>query len=216
MFHGFYENVVRFASQGELDKELRLAKAEYFQRTGEMFESDTSFEHRIAAFLEWYVLDRAIKGMPTPEVMTPVQLFLRDQGSHLPEEDLAKLKALCETTLSLFEFRKVKNDHVVVVDLLTNRKQLVYERRKPAGLDSGDIIEARLVPYDDKLMFSDAFTVCPRDARRTILKAAKIFRKKTGSAEDRINLVHQVAYFSNRCERYKHVDPKKIFAALLP
>lgn len=211
MYQRYYEEVARFAAEGELASELQRAKAEYTQRTGEMFETDAAFERRIAAFLEWYILDRRISFTPED---TPVELFIRQRSAAWGEEDRARYTGLTRTRLSLFEFKRTRPDHLVVRDLLTGKKLDVFERRKPAGLEAGDILEARLVPYDDTLLFSDAYTCHPRDGRKEILAAAKRARKAGDDATARIDLVHRVAYFANRCERYKHVDPRQIFAEL--
>lgn len=211
MYQGLYEDVVRFASEGELSEELQQARKEYVQLTGEMFESDPSFERRIAAFLEWYTLDRVL---PAGAGVTPLEFYLQGPGATQEESDRSRLVALKNSHLSLFEFKRAKEDHMAVLDLLTNEKLSIYERRKPAGLEAGDILEARVVPYDDKLVFSEAYALHPRDARKAILKATKKFRKSDGSAAERLNLVHRVAFLANRCERYKHVSPKQIFLEL--
>jgi hypothetical protein len=211
MFHETYEQMTHFGSDGgEFPEELKRARAEFEQRTGEMFETDQSFERRIAAFLEWYVLDRFLTFAPNK---TPAMLFIEAKAPQLTTPELNRLRALTRTTLSLFEYKKAKDDHLSVVDLLDGSKVDVFERRKPAGLDSGDILEARLVPYDDKLLFSESFTFHPRNSRKSIKRAAKTFRKAV-IPPSRVDFVHRVAYFTNRCERYKHVDPAQIFAEL--
>jgi hypothetical protein len=210
MFHGVYEQMVTFASDGDLAEELTRAREEYVERTGDLFETDPNYESRIAAFLEWYVLDREVS---TNANKTPARLYIDSVSGGLTTPEVNRLRGLTRTTLSLFEFRRAKGECIHVLDLLTKNKLEIFERRKPAGLESGDILEARVVPYDDKLYFSEAFSVHPRQARKAILKAAKAFRKR---AQDngRIDLVHRVAYLSNRSVRYKHVDPKKIFEDL--
>jgi hypothetical protein len=211
MFHATYEKMVQFASQGALAEELARARGEYVSRTGDMFESDPSYERRIAAFLEWYVLDRPVSTAPQ---MTPAKLYIEHMLSTKTTPELSEMRNLTRTHLSLFEFKRAKSEQLRVVDLLTGDKVDVFERRKPAGLESGDILEARLVPHGDTYMFSEAIGVHPREARKPILAAAKRF-KKSGSEEGRIDLVHRCAYFANRAERYSHVDPKEIFAPLL-
>lgn len=218
MFHGLYEQVVRFASEGSLDSELKRAKSEFVERTGDIFESDETFERRIAGFLEWYTLDR-----PTSGGRRPIDLFVeKRQGEGIEPQDLERLSGLLRTHMSLFEFRKAKNEHLMLTDLLNPDKKgakvEVYERRKPAGLESGDILEARLVPYEGKLMFSEAVMVLPREGQKVIAKVAKKYRTALAKSETelipRINLVHRIAYFANRCERYKHVSAARIFADL--
>ncbi|MEE8408024.1 MAG: hypothetical protein V3T05_00330 [Myxococcota bacterium] len=210
MFQDTYEEMVRFASKGDLEADLQLARAEYLERTGELFESDSAYDRRIAAFLEWYVLDRPVRAGTH---QTPAKLYIDAVTPDLTTPEIQRLRGLTKTTLSLFEFRKAKKDHLDVVDLLTGYRHKIFERRKPAGLESKDILEARLVPFDNKILFSDVFTVLPRDGRKAILRTAKRFRK-TGGDNGRLDVVHRVTRLANRCDRYPHVSPEKIFRDL--
>lgn len=202
---------MRFASQGILDAELRKAKAEYVDLTGELFESDPSFERRLASFLEWYTLDRGLSFEPNKK---PVHLYLEQLAQEQGPETVAPCKDLAQTTLSLFEFKKAKGGFLHVIDLLTGEKLRITERRKVVGLDSGDIFEGRMIPYQDGVIFSDTFAFHPREASATLLKFTKQYRKQEIYPQGRIELVHRVAFFANRCERYKHVNPRQIFAQL--
>jgi hypothetical protein len=211
MFHATYEKMVQFASQGALAEELRRARSEFIARTGDLFESDASYERRIAMFLEWYVLDRTVTDQPNA---TPAKLYIDSVLAAHTTPEITEMRNLTRTVLSLFEFKRAKNDQLRVVDLLSGEKIEVFERRKPAGLESGDILEARLVPQGDRYMFSESYAVHPREAKKPILTATKRFRKSKAT-EGRVDLVHRVAYFANRCERYQHVAPLEIFAPLL-
>lgn len=214
MFREVFEAIVRFGSEGELANEVAEAKREYIERTGELFETDPSFEQRLALFLEWYALDRPVRR--SADGHTPVELYMVGAGAARPPQERRVMESLSNSTLSLFEFRRAKPEALVVVDLLTKQKLSIYEQRRPAGLEPGDILEARVLEADDRLVFSEAFGFHPRGARRTILKAAKRFRKSgPETPSQRHDFVHRVAYFSNRCERYRHVDPQTIFAPLV-
>lgn len=211
VYQQYYEEVTHFAAEGELAPELQLAKREFTERTGEMFETDASFERRIAAFLEWYVLDRKISFR---RELTPAELFILQRGQAMSDSDRNRYAGLTRTELSLFELRGSKPEHLKVRDLLSGQKLDVFERRKPIGLEDDDILEARIVPYENLVVFSDCYYCHPRDARKEILAAAKRFRKKGGDAAQRIDFVHDVAYFANRSERYKHLGARKVFAEL--
>jgi hypothetical protein len=203
--------MVQFDSREALAEELPRARKEYVQRTGDLFETDDNFESRIACFLEWYVFDRQVSAMANK---TPARLYIESVTAGLTTPEVNRLRDLTRTVLSLFEFRRARESTLAVVDLLAGTKHEIFERRKPAGLEPGDILEARLVPFEEHVYFSEAFAFHPRPARKAILKAAKLFRK-TGRPEQRLDLVHRVAFLGNRCRRYKHVDPAKIFADLL-
>jgi hypothetical protein len=214
MYHAAYEDLIRFASQGRLDEQLRTAKGEYVARTGELFESDPAFERRLASFLEWYALDRPLTFAPEKR---PVHLYLEHLAQTSTVDAAQHLVGLAQTTLSLFEYAKVKDGHLVVTDLLSGNKLRVAERRRVVGMETGDIFEGRLVPFESSTIFTDTFAFHPREARRAILRAAKAFRKADDPDDvdtGRIDFVHRVAYLANRSQRYKHVDPKQIFSAL--
>lgn len=210
MFHVAYEKMVQFASEGELAADLPPAREEFVRRTGDLFESDRSFERRISSFLEWYVLDR---GVSFASHTTPARMYIDSVADSLTTPEIAELRQLTRTVVSIFEYRGAKPEAMRVVDLLANEKLDVFERRAPAGLTSGDIIEARLVPDGDRFMFFPSIAVHPHEANKAIQKAAKRFRKK-GAVDGRLDLVHRIAFLANRCERYGHVDPREIFAEL--
>ena len=211
MMHPDYEKVLVYASEGKLGEELTKARQEFIEHTGDMFESDENYDRRIASFLEWYVLDRTLSFAAH---QTPLKLFIEDVRSSLTTPQLASLRQLTRTKLSLYEFKGIKDESMKIVDLLTREKFVVHERRKIVGIESGDILEARLVPIGEHLTLTDAMVVHPRVARRYILKGAKKFRKAEDHAEG-ARFVHRVAYLSNRCERYGHLQAKDIFAELL-
>lgn len=212
MYQHYYEEVARFAAEGELTAELQLAKKEYIKRTGDLFETDASFERRIAIFLEWYILDRKISFRPE---LTPAELFIMQYGKSMDENNCNSYASLTRTELSIFEIISFKHEKIKVKNLLTGKKLLIFERRKPAGLEIGDILEARIIPFDDLFLFSDCYFCEPREARKEILAAAKKFRKTKSTENDKIAFVHQVEFLANRSERYKHINVRKIFAELV-
>jgi len=205
-----YEKVVQFASDGKFEQEITLARQEFVERTGDLFESDESYDQRVRVFLEWYVLDRTVSiGIKR----TPVKLYIESVTAGRTTQDLAHLRQLTKTELSIFEFKKAKEDQMRVVDVLTNEKHNVFERRKPAGIEPGDLFEGRLVRSDNRLMMSRAVIIHPRLAKKAILKAAKNFRKAP-AGKTRHDVVHRVAYFTNRSERYSHLPTSQIFEEL--
>ncbi len=208
--HPAYEPMVQFASEGQLKDELARAREEFIQRTGELFESDETYERRLASFLEWYVLDRSVSFAAG---QTPADLYLtaigQDEGLG---ENLDDVRRLTRTVPSLFEFKGVRKDTLRLVNLLTDEKISAIERRQLPGVESGDILESRLVPFEDGYILSETVTVLPRSARRTIKKGSKRLRKAAG---DPVDFVHRVCFLSNRCDRYGHLNPKEIFADLV-
>ena len=57
-YQPYLEQLIAFATAEARKPDLLTAKAEYFERTGEIFEDDKQFEMRMASFLDYYLFDR--------------------------------------------------------------------------------------------------------------------------------------------------------------
>ena len=64
MIHRLLDRLAERYSEREHKLEAMRAREEYFDRAGEVFDDDAElFDGRMAAFLEWYVLDRPMAGI---------------------------------------------------------------------------------------------------------------------------------------------------------
>ncbi len=205
MFQPQIDRLTEFVSTPEFEPALIEAKKEYFRRTGEVFEDDEAFEMRMACFFDWFLFDRKIDGAG----LTPAEMFVERHFAGLSEEERTQYKNLSHTQHSLYEVGKMKTDTMIMKDLFSGKSLAVYERRKPIGVDKGDIIEARLLrTSDDKLMFSPAFCFHPRDARKRILKMVRSHKK---AGLDPEILINKLAYLRLKLDRYKHVRAETIY-----
>ncbi|MCC6805919.1 MAG: hypothetical protein IT381_00730, partial [Deltaproteobacteria bacterium] len=160
-----------------------------------------------ASFLEWFIFDRKLDGKAT----TPVELYVERKGQELSEADRIVFRNFSHTVHGLFEVGKLKPDTMMMKDLFTGKAHSVFERRKPVGIGSGDIVEARLIlTPDNRLMFSPSFCFHPRDAKKPILKLVKAHKKQ---GLEPVQLIFKLAYLRLKVDRYKHVTPEKLYAA---
>ena len=210
MYHPNYDSLVQFASEGKFEQELQLAKIEFTSSTGDLFESDFDFESRIASFLEWYTLDRMVS---IASNASPAKLYIEHVSPNLTTPEIQALRTLTRTILSVFEIKKMKNEAIRLVDILTNEKYDAQTRSPLAGIQPGDLIEGRLQFDNQEPWLSDIVYLQPRVAKKSILKAAKAYRKNR-PAYPRVQMVQRVAFLRNRAVRYSHVDPLKIFEDL--
>jgi hypothetical protein len=86
----------------------------------------------------------------------------------------------------------------------------VTERRQMVGLEKGDILEARLIPFNGFLLFSSAFCYHPRAAVKAIKKEVKRRKKKepTRTPQD---LTFEAARRAVKAERYKQIAVERIY-----
>ena len=81
----------------------------------------------------------------------------------------------------LYEIRKLGKGFVRVRELFEGDDHQVAERRNLVGMNKGDIVTARLIPFGEELWFSAAFVYHPPGAFKSILKEVKRRRKQEPS-----------------------------------
>lgn len=205
-YQTYLDELISFASKDGRKPDLLLAKAEYFTATGEVFEDDKTFELRMASFLDYYVFDR-----PSPTTQkTPAQEFLEQELAVSAEEKAAGLRAFTETVHGIFEVRKIATGLVRLRDLFSEKDFDVTERRHVAGLEKGDVLEARLIPFHGHLLFSSAFCYHPKDAVKAIRKEVKRRKKKEPERTPR-EFVWEAAKRSVKADRYRQIAVEKIY-----
>jgi hypothetical protein len=165
------ERILVETSSGENENEIRRAKDVYFEQIKDLREDDPSYERLISCFQNWYLFDRSMDDGRG----TPVQVFAAT--AELSAKERSLLGAMVANIHSLFEVLRITGGGLTLRDLFTSEVLRVSERRTLAGLDKGDILEARLLPVGEKLVFSSgAFAFHPRQARGIILQAVERLR----------------------------------------
>src|ERR1041384_3775327 len=161
MIYRLLDRLAERYSEREHKLEAMRAREEYFDRAGKVFDDDAElFDGRMAAFLEWYVLDRPLAGIG----LTPVACAI-EEGAELPADERRARAALATSHHSLFELFETRDQILDVEDLIGGGRFTVQERRKPLGMTVGDLFEARLVWDGETAMFGRTFLFHPPDAR---------------------------------------------------
>lgn len=200
------DQLLAFASAEPRKAALLEAKAEYFQLTGEVFEDDKTFEARMASFLDYYLFDRR----PSESRKTPAEEMYEEKRRLLGPEEAVPFRAFTETIHGLFVVRKLGPEGVRLREPFSGEDFEVTERRKLAGLEKGDILEARLIPSGGCLVFSPAFIFHPREACSLILREVKR-RKKASPQGDPRDLTWDCSRRALKVERYKQIAVEKIY-----
>lgn len=181
--------------------EVVKARGEYDEIAGQVFEDDDFYDARVTAFLEWYLVERALDGQGVPPI---VVAYRREQD---PERKAAT-KAWATSHRSLFEVTALSQGKVFLRDLLGGGHFEVNERRQVHGVGEGDIVEARLLGYRGQVVFGRTFLYHPRGTREAILSHNRRIREAGGGRAD---VVGHIATLRIRVERYKHVPPRQIY-----
>lgn len=205
-YQPYLDQLIAFGSEESRKPGLLDAKAEYFLRTGEVFEDDKIFELRMASFLDFYLYDR-----PSPLTgKTPAAELYELRLRSAPPEEANAFRSFTETVHGLFEVRKLGKGMIRLRELFSGKDFDVTERRNIAGLETGDIIEARLIPFGGHLLFSAAFCYHPRAAVKAI-KAEVKRRKKKEPERSPKELVWECARRALKVERYRQIAVEKLY-----
>ncbi len=204
-FQPYLDELIAFASSELKKPDLLAAKSEYFRLTGEIFEDDKVFEHRMASFLDFYLFDRK-----NPNGKTPAQEFCEQRAPSASEPATSAYRSFTETIHGLFEVRKLGKGTVRLRELYSGKDYDVTERRQLAGLEKRDILEARLIPFGGHLLFSGAFCYHPKAAISAIRKEVKR-RKKKEPERQAEELAWECAKMALKVDRYRQIAVDKIY-----
>ena len=204
-----HERLLAWATAEPRKDALLAARREHFGAWGEPHDEDRTYEARLNGMLDSYLYDwRAAPGAPTT-----IERFLAAEAAALSEEEVAAYRDLARNVHGLFEVRKIKDGRLRLRDVFTGGDHDVTERRQVAGLDKGDVLEARLLPFEGSLFFSGAFLYHPREARKAILSEVKRLRKAAGKggSPDVAAFLAQLSRMAFKLERYRNVRLESIY-----
>src|ERR1043165_1265899 len=126
MIYRLLDRLAERYGEGENKLEAMRAREEYFDRAGKVFDDDAElFEGRMAAFLEWYTLDRPLAGIG----LTPVACAIKEGAALAPDEQRG-LAALATSHHSVFELHETNGEKLDIEDLIGGARFSVRERRK--------------------------------------------------------------------------------------
>jgi hypothetical protein len=204
-YQSLLDELYALASVEERKPDVLAARAEFFRLTGEVFEDDRTFEMRMASFLDYYVFDHR-----SAHTQRTVAEDLQAAKLKVDAPQADALEAFTRTLHGLFEVRKLGPGFVRLRELFTGVDHEVIERRALAGLQKGDILEARLIPLGNGLVFSPAFCFHPREAVKAIKREVKRRKKKEPDRSPQ-ELVWEAAKRAMKVDRYRQIAVEKIY-----
>jgi len=203
------EKLLAWATDESRKEELLAARRTWFDRYGEPHEEDKSFESRMNGLLDYYLYDFRPPGSPE----TMIEIFMRDMAAQLTTDELGAYRVLSRSLHGLFEVKRIRPGEVRLRDCFTDVQHDVTERRQMAGLAKGDLLEARLLPFEGELFFSSAFLYHPQEVRKIILNEIKRRKKQAGKGnlpdvEEFLATLSRMAY---KLETYRNVNVESIY-----
>lgn len=181
-----------------------MAKEEFEKIAGQIYESDHSYEDRIKAFHNWYVLDRPldIKGL------TPLAYYLEYNANSLTQETLNGLKELEDNIHSVFEVLSKSRSGVKLRNLVDGIKYTAEDSDALAVVDKNAVFNSRIFHHGKKAYLSNYLIVHPDVVENIIRTEAKQVRKGKHEAKP---FLFRLLFFHSRFEQYKQMEPKNIY-----
>lgn len=205
MYPKYLDPVIETFTTGEYYKEVFQAKQEYFERAGVVYDDDQEFENRMCTFMDWYIFDRELPSIDLP----PIKFYFRKNKDLFSSEELNIYKDFCNTIHSIFYLRKIKSGTIYLKDLFSKKNYEVKDTEINMGFVTGDIFEARLIPFKGVYEFSKGFCFHPVEMEKFIMGEIKKVRYQDRSRQTK--LILQLAAMKLKHMRYQHINIKHIY-----
>jgi hypothetical protein len=224
MIYALLDRLTERYSENEHRLEAMRAREEYFDRAGKVFDDDAElFEGRMAAFLEWYVLERPAAGLGG---QTPIAHAV-DRAAKAPAAERRTLAHLASSHRSLFQLATAADRVLEIDDLIGGARFSVLERRNTAGVAPGDVFEARLI-WDagseagagepaaertlerapERAIFGRTFQFHPPDARDVV---SEWVEKAVEQGTRREEILFHLSRLYVRWHRLGHIGAAKVY-----
>lgn len=184
--------------------ELIAAKEGFEQVAGQIMESDESYDARVNAFHNWYLLDRPL----TQNGKTPLQYYVEFHANSLSAENKANYQEMAGNLHSVFEMLKFSNGRAWIRDLINRKKHLVEDGGQLEYVERGELFNTRLFQHEGRDIISNYLILHPHPVQKMIRAEAKKVRKAKGDPKP---FLFRLLFFHSRWEQFTQMDVDKIY-----
>ncbi len=195
------ESLIHRFGDSQFDDEVSSARDGYCDRRGRVFEEDEDWENFTKGFLEWYVVERPWQDKDVPPAAL-VCAEIEDTGRR------AALRALVASQRSLVEVCRMGRLGLQVTDLIGGARFAVTENRDLAGLQVGNVVEMRLIGFQDEIHLGRSFVFHPEGTSAAISAMASSMRQ---AGKKRSDIIDHLCLLRSRALSYGHVSPIRIY-----
>lgn len=180
-----YDHLLKFASEGVLEREILGAKEVFFAKLGRAHEMrEELYETASLSFLEWYLFEYQTKLFAKRPAVVFMTLGLGTTA------DLKSVEQSLFDHWSIYEVLKVTKERVLLKDLLFSKVREVINDSEAAEfklwkVKAGQIMQARLFPLEDsELHFFTHIWLHPKPEDQVLVKLCERQQKKWSRHQD--------------------------------
>ncbi len=196
----FIENLLHCYVERHGTERLIEAKEGFFRSGGKIFAEDDNYHQRIYYFLNHFIFEQALS---TSQRATPFLEYLETaEGSLSPIDGF---------THSLFRILKIKADHLILVDLFSEKKHRIEKQLGQVfeGIEKKDVFQGFILHHGSETFLSRGLIFHPARSHKIIANYLKQERKGQKFGKDQ--LLFGLARHQLKHTRLKHVDPKLVY-----
>jgi hypothetical protein len=198
MLRKVLEELFEFAAKAIPSYQILEAKKSYQKETGEIYEDDSSYNSRMALFLEWYLFDNYI----TEKLQSPLEILIKENLLSLSTERLENYKIFTESIQGLFIAKKIKNETVKVINLFTDETYLVQEKDSGLFFRKNDIFQGRLIFFQEEFHFTGNFCFHPEKTNKYVKQEVKLINKaQSWSRKDLVKVKSNLLKEKNKLKK---------------
>lgn len=204
-FESLFEQMSLFFDQHPVwSKEVIAAKKLFFEATGKIKETDDDFTNRMNAFLWWFLFDWQASSIDR----SPIEYYYEKLNLEQSGQERRLIEQQRHHVHSLFCFVREKQGRLVVKDILTNRKYVLWGNLPLLHHLKQSVFETRLFCDHDRYVIANYLIHHPASVRSAIFKRVGQIRKQKRSIKPFLLQLHA---YHTKWRRYRNINIKSIY-----
>lgn len=198
MIDALIDKLTAYISESGREADISEARAVYFRDSGSLHGDEATYDMRSANFLEWYIFDRTAGG----------KTFLEAYIDTIEDPEKKKVyESLKDGIRSVFELKKADDKLAHLTDLRNGKRYFAVPLCGMVGLNRGELLDARILPYEDKYYLTGSYIVHPNKVKKFIVQMIK----DADNRSDMGSALRMLANMSLKWERFRNYHLEDIY-----
>lgn len=199
----YFDWILKHFTDETYGNRWRKAKEIFFRETGRVDDGEQWYELRMNMFTEWYIWD-----MYHENGLTCSEEFLINKRNELTDHEYQIFLNLTVSQRILAQFIDWEQGGIWIKDLIRGGFWLIEQTMPMIGIKKYDIVDARIIYFEDKLYFCKSMLFHPRDAVPLIVDFISTSFKNNDTPE---KILNKLAQMRLKYDRYRNIKINNIY-----